>query len=170
MTHSDETSRKWLKIIFQICWFSKFMLKFSAPKWCITCHSCSMCHRWKINFTVKNSFVFYWLMRCLLACILKSVLATYGWFCGSGSQIVTSLLKLKNWTLIICFAVQIQCRFSRRCSPRLFTAPVPGTWVSALSGSATGDLRPSEYSHDVTLPVRSQTLITYWLAWFEPVL
>ncbi len=63
------------------------MLKFSAPKWYITCHSCSKFHPWKINLTVKNSFVFYWFMTCLLACISKSVLATYGGFCGSGSHL-----------------------------------------------------------------------------------
>ena len=53
-------------------------------------------------------------------------------------KIVTSLLK--NWPLNIC-CVQIQWGFFSDALP-FYSA---GSWVCALSGSAAGDLKPSEY-------------------------
>ena len=40
----------------------------------------------KSIFLLKISLFFNWFVTCLLACNSKSVLATYGWFCGSGSH------------------------------------------------------------------------------------
>ena len=50
----------------------------------ITCHVCSKFHPWKINISLENPFVFYLFVTNLLACISKSVLATYGGFVGGG--------------------------------------------------------------------------------------
>ncbi len=85
VTHSNKTCRKCWKIIFQICWSWKCWN--SELKNDITCHIQSNLQPQKVNISLENSFVFYWLLICLLAYISKSILAIYGGFWWSGSHL-----------------------------------------------------------------------------------
>ena len=87
-----------------------------------------MFYLWKVNLSLENFFVFYWFVTCLLAFISKSVLGTYGGFCGSGSHIVQStfwihrtrfMKNLIYWkhrpsnTAVIGQTVEVMCLGSR---------------------------------------------------------
>ena len=63
------------------------MLQIQYFKWYITCHSCLTPFIWKINISLRISFVFYWFVNYLLGCIFLSILATLFGFCGNRSQI-----------------------------------------------------------------------------------
>ncbi len=92
VAHSSETSHNCQKIICQICWWSKCW----SLKWYFACriHSTWSFTHEKPIFILKIPCVFYCFVTCLLACISKSVLWTYGRFCGSGSHIYSSLRKV----------------------------------------------------------------------------
>ncbi len=83
------------------------------------------------SWSVKSyeTFRLWWLHCCALHLKVRA-------------KIVTSLLK--HWTLNIC-PVQIQWVFSDALP--FYSA---GSWVSALSGSAAGELRPSKWQISIS--------------------
>ena len=109
-----QNERQVARFYFQV--ITRFMLlRLSALKWYIICQGCWLIWGQKSMISLRNSFVFYWILKCSMSHISFSSLATCRSFCENRSHILKNYghFKLQTGLLRCCLSYMFDNKIFR---------------------------------------------------------